>query len=381
MHPTKKKSFNSIVTGIAILTVTFGLGSKIFSEETGKTEETISAPVIKGDFRTRYHTQKMESESDARQRARFRVRVNTDFPISKSLQFTFGTASGGADARSGNQTFENTFKKYDLKIERAFVTYKPRSQFLEGASIRIGKMTHPLWIPSEFLWDADINPDGIALEWNSKIDDTLNIFSNGAFFVMDDLVKNSKSGPYLLALQPGMTYKVNEETRLKSALIYYHFNHLKGAELTNGSSKSGNGNTMSGGVLANDFRVAAISNQISFKNIFSLPAVTILTEYARNISASSDGILAGITFGDAKLKKRGEWQVTVHYKELGSDVWPDVIPDADFYRGATGVKGWEWIVSYALSQNTVFTLDYYKAESKTLFNPEYVLQADLNVKF
>ena len=76
----------------------------------------------------------------------------------ENLTVGFGLASGGDDPRSTNQTFTDSFSHKGIRIDLAFAEYRPAPWL----ALIGGKFKNPLWIPSDWLWDSDIRPEGGA---------------------------------------------------------------------------------------------------------------------------------------------------------------------------------------------------------------------------
>jgi hypothetical protein len=292
-------------------------------------------------------------------------------------------ASGGADARSANQTFTATFEKYPLTINYAYFVYSPSASWkLSG-----GKMANPLWLlpapNNEMLWDADINPDGLAVNWETSAMENLDVFANAGFFVGGEFLNASKPGLNVAVIQPGISYTLDRDAYLKAAVAYYTFNNAKNSALSNGSSVSGSNNTVSGGSLVYDYTPVVLTSELGLKNFLDMPYVGLMGEAVWNtaISKSNYGALAGILFGDKSLKRNGQWNVAASYRVLMADAWPDILPDSDAYSGNTGIRGIETVISYALNESTWLVLDYYNLDRLSDLNKEQLLQLDFNLRF
>ena len=115
-----------------------------------------------------------------------------------------------------------------------------------------------------------------------------------------------------------------------------------------------------------------------------IPRIGLIGEYINNPDPDDEhvGWLAGAYFGNSKVSGKGQWKITGTYRYLGRDAWLDVLPDSDFYGGATDVKGYEAILEIGLTKNIIWVLDYYRSDRISATKaPESVLQTDLNFKF
>ena len=101
-----------------------------------------------------------------------RYRLAVDANILENLTVGFGLASGGDDPRSTNQTFTDSFSHKGIRIDLAFAEYRPAPWL----ALIGGKFKNPLWIPSDWLWDSDIRPEGGALSLNYKVQPGIALF-------------------------------------------------------------------------------------------------------------------------------------------------------------------------------------------------------------
>ncbi|RAP38912.1 hypothetical protein DID80_01615 [Candidatus Marinamargulisbacteria bacterium SCGC AAA071-K20] len=342
---------------------------------TGNLYATDTTPTLKlkGDLRLRYQTEKKDS-SDSRVRNRIRFRLGGESSISEKSKVKFGLATGGTDPRSTNQTFQDSFQTPDIRLDYAFVEHKLSDQ----TTLFGGKMKNPLWRASDLLWDSDINPDGVGIKYQAK-DSNIKWFITGAYFILDEL-KFSEKDPYLLAIQPGIDWIINDKTKARTSVGFYLSQNLKDTTLDH----SANTNTVGSSGLEKDFSSIVFSGQIDFKDQMGVALIRPFGEIVINTnkSSSNKGVIAGIKFGDQKVKGLGQWQTKVSYRYLGTDAWFDTFPDSDSYGGATNVEGLELAFNYGLSKTTTLGFDLYSMDKiNGTKDKQTVVQVDLNIKF
>jgi hypothetical protein len=121
-----------------------------------------------------------------------------------------------------------------------------------------------------------------------------------------------------------------------------------------------------------------------------VPYASLFGEFVHNNAAgySANGTLGGIKFGHEKVSDWGQWQAKYMYVTLGTNSWPDILPDSDRYSGRTGINSHEAILSYGLGKNWSIDLDYYCSDLSTSSlsddltqKTEHLFQVDLNFKF
>jgi hypothetical protein len=187
---------------------------------------------FKGDFRLRYQYEDTDNDNNpSRSRGRYRLRAGVVADIHDQWKAGFGITSGGANPRSTLQSFDNGFETPDLRLDYAFASYMP----FKFASITGGKFKNPIWQPTVFLWDSDIRPEGIAVQFKYKLDqgEGVEFFATPAFFVLDEFNATTKD-PVMWLLQAGAKWNITHGIYLKGAGAYdegwlagFKFGHRK----------------------------------------------------------------------------------------------------------------------------------------------------------
>ncbi|MBT6120957.1 hypothetical protein HOH45_05780 [bacterium] len=321
----------------------------IFSAASLNASASVDDFNLKGDYRLRYQLEDTESEV-SRARTRVRFRLKGERAISEQSTVKFGLATGGTDARSTNQTLQDSFQTPDIRLDFAYISHSLSDDF----SVMGGKMKNPLWRSSDLLWDSDINPDGFAVVGNSMIDQ-FSFSSTFGYFVLDEL-ESDEEDPGLFVLQPRVSFKVSDTMKSTFSLGYYFSQNLVGNTL--GNSSESNTGAVSG--LVDEFSVIVFSGQLDMTNVMGLPLVRSFGELIVNsaIDASNRGGIVGLKFGDKKVNRFGNWQGKLSYRYLEKDAWLDIFPDADSYGGATNSQGLKVGMNYGLSQAISLGMTY-----------------------
>jgi hypothetical protein len=343
---------------------------------------------LKGDLRTRYQWEEKDNQgvSEERHRGRIRFRLNASMKVTDGVKVGARLVTGGEDPRSTNQTLEDTFSTKGIQLDRAYVNFSPCS----ASTLLLGKFGNPFYSSHDLLWDSDLSFEGGAAQYERNIGQNMDLFLNAGFFILDEYKKGSD--PMMYVIQPGMKWKITEDTDFKVGVSYYKFSNLKGRTLEHSSgtnslmdisSDPNNPNE----VLMYDYNSWGVDTELALNNIFMLPQIALVGEYVKNtdsdIGSDDKGFLAGIKIGAPKIKAPGQWQAFYSYRRLERDAFLDVFPDSDFYSGKTGVKGYEVIFQYGLKKNVILGLDYY--ETRPILGSDgsiqNLLQADLLFKF
>nr|MBU1328452.1 putative porin [Candidatus Omnitrophota bacterium] len=343
---------------------------------------------LKGDFRMRYQQDKKRNTATQNEKSRFRIRLGIESKVNDQTKVYLGLASGSSsDPRSTNQTLQDSFAKKSLWIDYAYASYTP----LAWATVSLGRMKNPIYQTGDMFWDTDINPEGVAVQFNHALNDKTDFFMNNAFFILDDSASPNGVGadPTMFVIQPGVKFAIDDKTNLKLAGAYYGFNSVKNQVLDNTSGT----NTLSGqatALLNYDFDSWTVSSELGIKdplafvNIGFIPYFSVFGDYVENIDPSTEnkGYLAGFKFGKEKVAGWKDWQAKYVYRSIGKDAVLDIFPDSDAYGGFTDVKAHEYVLSYGLAKNVTLDLDYYQSDRlKAAKNKEKLFQADLNFKF
>jgi polyhydroxyalkanoate synthesis regulator phasin len=344
---------------------------------------------IKGDLRLRYQTQQREAGT-TRNRGRVRYRLGVETKPNDRFLVGAGLSSAEKssttdDARSTNQTMQNSFDRGDIRLDYAWGEYKPSSAYrvIGGKYNALGK--DYLWYTTDMLWDSDINQEGASTHLDIPGVLAGDAFLNAGYWALDES-SSAASDPGMYYGQAGMTFSP-DPVQIKFAGTFYG---LQGDDTGSVLDGRASGNTLHNGKYAYDFSKIFVG---SAEAVYNWPAETsspvkmagIFGDYVVNPDPSKDntGYAAGLKFGHPKVGAvRGDWQGKYQYVSLSRDAWLDSFPDSDRYSGNTNIRGHELILDIGLAKNISLGLDYYSSEVlKGTRLAEHVFQADINMKF
>lgn len=347
--------------------------------------EGVSAPSwtqkinIKQDVRVRYQYDENVSDAVHRDRARIRYRLGVEGNITQNFKAGAGMATGSTDPRSTNETLDNTFEHPDLRLDYAYGQYKAGNFSAIGGKF---VKTDYLWVPTDMLWDTDINPEGASANYNLTLGPDTDWFNNAGFWIIDD-TSGSEDDPYLLYYQTGIGQTI-DQFDVKLSGTVYEYKGLTGINPDN----DGSTNTRSGSNMVYDYDAINISGEIGYNGEGEapvIPRIALTGDYVQNLDddvADDKGWSLGGYIGHKKISEKGSWQIKYLYTELEKDAWFDALPDSDRYGGGTDVEGHEFILSYGLAKNVSVDLDFYQFDRiKAASDEEFLAQADLNFKF
>ncbi|MGD2149278.1 MAG: putative porin [Desulfobacterales bacterium] len=332
---------------------------------------------VKGDFRFRYQYEDKDDDSnDSRDRWRIRWRFGFETEINERWKTGFRLASGQDDPRSRNLTLDDTFDTSNVQLDLAYAQFDPHKNWRLVA----GKFKNPLWQTKDLLWDSDINPEGISVQFlNYKINN-FELFATPGFFVLDE-IKSDTGDPWLGLIQAGAKMKLTDSLSFKFAGAFYSFQDLEGNDF---DYSEGTNSRDAGGNFKYDYDAIGIDAELGMKLSGPVPYLGIFGQYVNSDVSDDDlGYLAGLKFGHKKVKKFGQWQVKYNYRRLEKDAWPDFLSDSDFYGGETDVQGNEIEFKFGLAKNVTLGVDYYLTEriEREPDQEQDVIQVDLVLKY
>ena len=318
--------------------------------------------VISGDVRVRQETieVKTKNPNQTANRQRYRARLAVVSQVTPTVEAGIRLATGNSnDVRSTNQDMNNYMVKKDIWLDRAYINWHPEN--VPGLKMIGGRMSQP-WVKvaeSEMVWDNDVNPEGIAVQYSRKFDQT-NVFGSGGVFTVKDNVTGS--GPQFdndlrlyyaqlgANLFPGDNYKLT----LGGSVFHYYKDAFAPANVTGGSLEA-NGNT------STQFQLYEGFGQL---DVLGLPLpLSLYTQYVQNPNANGpqDGEDSGYAVG--LLTRFWEIGVNYQYRDVERNAVVGAFTDSDFAAGFTGSKGHKLQLSYNIAKNFQFMTTYFLTES------------------
>ncbi|HOK65649.1 MAG TPA: putative porin [Anaerohalosphaeraceae bacterium] len=349
-----------------------------------------------GDFRYRYECRDRDWRSDPKDdRHRIRARVGVQFKINEEYLFDFRVATSeflkdendaiipGSAANAANQTLGDYWAGKNLWVDRAYVSYTPKA--VEGLTIAAGKIYNPFYVgKSDLIWDGDVNPEGIALQYTKPWTEKDELFVNAFAGYVEE--NGSSADKRMFGGQVGLAHTFEDKSKATLGVSYYDYSNVEGTNLPaindqvidNGAA----GNSNDGTNYLYDYNLFNAFGQYAFK-LGTYPFAAF-GDYVVNTASGvkeDTGWLAGLTFN--KAKDPGTWDFTYSYRDLEADAVLGAFADSDFADGGTNVKGHKFNWTYMLAKNTSFGVSYYLADKLSQKpNEDYKrVQFDFIVKF
>jgi hypothetical protein len=343
---------------------------------------------ISGDFRYRYEGIDAQSGgewTDGVNRNRIRARLNISAKVNDEVDLGFRLASGSADPVSTNQDLENSFSSKDIWLDRAYFDWHPH--MFSGFSFVGGKIPNPFYTAggNQLIWDSDLNPEGLAVKYETAVNDNCTLHLNGGgFWVDEDPSSSNKTDSSLWGIQGYLKHKFEDSSHLIGGVSYYDYGNLEDQpDLPSrwGSSKwFGNNVNAAGTGYATDFDILEVFGEYGLK-LNEMP-LAVFGSYVDNLAASEQdkGWLVGCSFN--KAKDPGSWELSYNYCDLEEDAVVGQFTESDFIGGGTDGKGHVFGGKYQIAKNLQAALTYYMNNKKNSDEDDYRrLQADLVFKF
>lgn len=277
-----------------------------------------------GDIRIRFEEDIVQKKVRFRQRYRarlgFNAMINSDFQLSMRVS----TSNNPNDPNSTHVNANDGFNHINIIFDRIYVHYNPKK--MKQFGLWLGKFPNLFVnskIFSEIVWDDDIQPEGLAFEYESTWSKNTNLnFVNGSYFLSQ--FRSGDDKLWLNTSQITLQSKRNKNIRFTvSSGLYYYFN-IKGQQADNSIFDPNGGNSTYIDVvnpniqrystnffINENFLILKISN---FKK-----DITLKTEYIQNFGASTDNIgwVAGISVGSLKSAK--DFKFYYQYQDIQKD--------------------------------------------------------------
>jgi hypothetical protein len=391
----------------------------------------LSAPITEielyGDMRMRYEVRTGQAglpdritpagENTQRNRARYRLRLGLRGTLADDwffgLRLETSSNPRSTNVTIGDEASGGPFSKGSdgLNVGQAYLGYKG----FRDITLTAGRMQNPL-VTTSMLWDADINPEGLAEQWKHTFSlsfgggqttsaadyskdgksvaavtseptkMTIDLFANFAQFIYDDSNPEDPVGPrsvvggnkvpntdaLLLAWQVGAKFNFTKDIYFQFAPTLYNY--------------TGNGDSFNVHFVGDpNFRVGAATvspNQTGINSlmIFDMPAefgwkfgeipMRAFADFAVNLEGDERARAAGhptkgdqryayqIGLGIGKIKQKHDWSLEAFYQHVEQFAVDPNLVDSDLYDSRVNMEGFAVRGGYAISDAVTFNLTY-----------------------
>ena len=391
----------------------------------------LSAPITEielyGDMRMRYEARTGQAglpdqitpagENTQRNRARYRLRLGLRGTLADDwffgLRLETSSNPRSTNVTIGDEASGGPFSKGSegLNGGQAYLGYRG----FRDTTLTAGRMQNPL-ISTSMLWDADINPEGLAEQWkhtfslnlgggqttaaadyskdgksaaavtSEPIKMTIDLFANFGQFIYDDSNPEDPVGPrsvvggnkvpntdaLLLAWQVGAKFNFTKDIYFQFAPTLYNYTG-------NGDSFNvhfvGDPNVRVGNTV-----VARNQTGINSLLIFDMPAefgwkfgeipMRAFADFAVNLEGDERATAAGhpdkgdqryayqVGLGIGKIKQKHDWSLEAFYQHVEQFAVDPNLVDSDLFDSRVNMEGFAVRGGYAIADAVTFNLTY-----------------------
>lgn len=321
-----------------------------FDREFGK-KVLESEPIqFYGGFRYRIKTVEQEM-AERRSQHKLRVQLGAELRFRNFLSSTIAISTGDSSV-SRNSDLGEGFLSKDTSLYLAALRWKKSDRL----TWQIGKMKIPFRQlgDSELVWDSDITPEGLALQYGHTVG-KFPIFANFGGFILSENYKSKKlkdePDNSILAAQFGTGYSWRK-WNLTVAGGAIHYTGVKGvafADLTNGET-GGNSSTQDDRFLYDYFLNEAMF-ELSYISTIDIGLFGHLVHNAA-IGERNRAYRIGLVL------ENGPWEGGYSYREVEKDSLFGYFTESSFGDGETDLGGSELSFAYRIQKGLKFKLSH-----------------------
>lgn len=396
---------------------------------------------LSGDFRLRYQYDSFDEENqpfsypnftaindignvngpdtffnftEDRNRLRFRFRYGFTAQVTDDLFAVARITTGNLENPiTQQQNAGNDFNRYQLGLDRGYIRWRDMTDSnYEWLSAQIGRFQMPFFVPTEMVFDTDLQLEGLVATaaYRFNLDghassgptrDTGLWLTAGGFPMLESELAfddDSSNDKWLLGGQIGFDHAFTRPWQVKTALALYDYVNVVGRFNPNGPVGSTlldwtapgqvvKGNTMypirfnaSGDPtlfgLASDYTIANLNAELRYTHFFPVQ-VWLTADLAKNIGYDGSDVAKRIggpldertnaytlqfDVGYAEIKQLGDWHLAAYYRYLQRDAVLDGYTDSNFHLGGTDAQGFVFVGEYGIANMTWLRLRYYSVD-------------------
>lgn len=330
----------------------------LFSCISALAQNPLEGIVFKGDVRLRTEGIQTKNTKD-RLRQRLRGRLNFTAPANENVEVGGQLATSQGNKATSTNTDLGGSDSAGMKKDPTYIdTFYFKWKALDGLAVTGGKFNNPFYRVggSEMIWDSDVTPEGVAINYSSSLTDSLTLFANGA----ELWSKEQTSGADELANGAQLGLKSRHETfSITGGVSFYDFPETK---RETGTTYSGPYSSIPTGIEGYQLLNAFIDFTLGEEQ----HPLTLFADYVNNgkTSKKNNGYTVGVKYN--KAKEPGTWDAELFYRLLEPNAVIANLADGDIdYGDVTAVRA---SFSYALAKNSIGRLSYLNTQRNASTN-------------
>lgn len=269
-----------------------------------------SALDVSGDIRLRYEANFGSRNARNRDRGVLRARLRGSYAISNWLSVGAQLTTGDPDdPNSSDVTLSNFDDDLQVSLDQAWLRAKSG-----GFEISAGKIPQP-FVRTDMVWDGDVDPEGIAASFKTKLGANGSLNASGLYFVVDESVSGPDS--YMVGGQITLETKPSPILKLDASIGYFNYSL---ASLTGGDTGDFRSNRFAGGRYLSDFNLLDIIGSATWTGLGNRWPVKLTGDYVRNFGATTpadNGFSVSATIG--RVRDQGDWRVGYGFASVETD--------------------------------------------------------------
>lgn len=333
---------------------------------------------MSGDFRIRYETNSAAGTSPSWDRGVVRGRLAATYQLNNSIQLGTRLVTGDPDnPRTADTTLNDFDGDLDISLDQAYVAYRNRRLFLVA-----GKFAKP-FASTELAWDGDVNPQGLAAQYEFVETDTWSAHATGIYFLINENIFEGDSS--MLGAQLSMAVRPSENWSIGLHGAYYDYEIGNLSPDAPGNAR-GNNLDPGGTTLLSDFDLIDIVASVSYSGFGERWNVGVVSNYVRNLGASvEEDVGYGTDLFLGNLDETGRWKLRYGYSRAETDAILGMFSQ-DNIEIPTNYELHALSLDYALLEHTFVGLTNYRyryldPQPGALFADDWVSRTRLNLYF
>ena len=331
------------------------------SPDMAKALDWASRVKIGGDMRFRHENiDRDDSQGVKESRQRIRARLKVTAKINEEVDAGFRLVTAGGKT-STNQTIEGSFSGKDIFFDRAYINWRP--DFAKGLTSTFGKFKQPWYNVSSdgLIWDPDVNPEGVALKYETKVG-LVKLAATGGYFILEDGDTmygdddNNGFSQDLNMYHAGLSASMKFTDRIKGTLGSNAYIYNKEEKVAVDNSGVDGGLDAGESLEHEAMSIYEVAGKVDIDT--GLLPVFVYGQYAVNASADSGEDTAWLAgFGG----KYGPFKMTYNYRDTQRYAVANTFNDSDFAAGNLAARGHKVKLSYKISKNFSTGVAYFAA--------------------
>ncbi len=323
---------------------------------------------LKGDVRYRHEYIDDDSKDVDRHRQRIRARIGAYADVNNEVKAGIRLTSGGVDPVSGNQTLDDAFSSKGIQLDLAYFNWEPEA--LGGIELTGGKMKKPWITMHELIWDGDLNPEGLAVNYELEGEMAELLVHGGGFWINE--ISDSNNDIMLYSGQAAVKLKPTENVSVLVGGSYFYYDNIdegttavvdnldtfgnEPIEILEGAPVDPANPEVVEIQFANGFKNYEGFLQVKFDA--GVP-VKVFADYVVNDDAADQdtGYQFGVSVG--KAKDPGTFALSYNYRDIEANAVLGAFTDSDFRGGGTDGSGHEIGAKYQLAKNWQLAATYF----------------------